>query len=65
MIIHLLILLLFQRKRGRPPKTKSDVLTSIVPCAKHPNMNTPGISLTPTMDNQVIRNDQHGKVSCS
>ncbi|CAF0806340.1 unnamed protein product [Rotaria sordida] len=52
-----------KRKRGRPPKTKSDGATPpIAPYTKHTHINPSGLSLTPTMNNnQVILNDQHGK----
>jgi hypothetical protein len=53
---------LFKRKRGRPPKTKSDGPTPVAPYTKHPHMNPIGLSLTPTINNQVILNEQHVKV---
>jgi hypothetical protein len=58
----IIIFHLFKRKRGRPPKTKSDGPTPVAPYIKHPLMNPTGLSLTPTINNQVILNDQHGKV---
>jgi hypothetical protein len=53
---------LFQRKRGRPPKTKGDGPIPVAPYTKHSHMNPTGLSLTPTRNNQVILNDQHIKV---
>ncbi len=52
-----------QRKRGRPPKTKSEGgPTPVAPYTKHSHMNPTGLSLTPTINNQVILNEHHGKV---
>ncbi|UJR35845.1 hypothetical protein I4U23_028589 [Adineta vaga] len=50
-----------KRKRGRPPKTKSDGPTPVAPYTKHSHMNPTGLTLTPTINNQVILNDQHMK----
>jgi hypothetical protein len=51
---------LLQRKRGRPPKTKSsDGPTPIANYTKHPHINPPGIPLT----NPVLLNDQLIKVN--
>lgn len=53
---------LFQRKRGRPPKTKSDGPSPVASYTKHPQVNPQGLILTPTINNQVILNEQHMKV---
>ena len=44
-----------QRKRGRPPKSKSDGLTPVANYTKHAQMN-------PTMNNALLLNEQHIKV---
>ncbi len=60
----IIIFHLFKRKRGRPPKTKSsDGPTPIASYTKHTHVNPTGITLTPTMNNQVIINDQILKVN--
>ena len=51
-----------QRKRGRPPKTKSDGSSPVATYTKHPHVNPSGLILTPTINNQVILNEQHMKV---
>jgi len=48
-----------KRKRGRPPKTKSsDGPTPIASYTKHSHINSTGITLTPTLTNPVLLNDQ-------
>ncbi|CAF4974575.1 unnamed protein product, partial [Rotaria sp. Silwood1] len=54
-----------KRKRGRPPKTKSDGPTPIANYTKQSHMNPTGLALTPTMNNpimineQIVKNDLH------
>lgn len=52
----------FQRKRGRPPKTKGEGPSPVANYTKHPQVNQPGLILTPAINNQVILNEQHMKV---
>jgi hypothetical protein len=63
LIIYLFsFIFLLKRKRGRPPKSKSDGPMLVASYTKHPQMNLSGTSIAPTMNNAVILNDQHGKV---
>lgn len=52
---------LLKRKRGRPPKTKGEGPTPVAPYTKHQPMNPAGLTLTPTINNQIIINDPHNK----
>ena len=56
----------FQRKRGRPPKTKSsDGPTPIANYTKHTHINPTGLTLTPAMTNPIMLNNQMMKVRIS
>ena len=51
-----------KRKRGRPPKTKGDGPTPVAPYTKHQPMNPTGLTLTPTINSQIIINDPQNKL---
>ncbi len=52
-----------QRKRGRPPKTKSsDGPTPIATYTKHTHINPTAVTLTPAMTNPIMLNEQLMKV---